>query len=244
MIVALLLLPGTPPPVEEIEVPLVQLVEGDGAAGAAGGRAGGSTSAASGAAAEAPQETTPEPVPAPVALPRPPRPRPAPRVTQTPPPPQSIPTPAPQSMAVPLPPAPQPGTAATGLSGAGPGSATGTGQGVTGAGAGAFGSGQGPGDEYLERLRRHLAKHRRYPPEATRQKQEGTVQVEFTLARDGTVLAARIEKSAGYPLLDQAVLDMLRSASPVPPLPERFTGDRIRISLPIGFSLGFFTKLF
>ncbi len=111
-------------------------------------------------------------------------------------------------------------------------------------GAGALGSGEGPGDDYFERLRRHLAKHKRYPPEASRQKQEGKVQVSFTLARDGTVLAAEIERGSGFPLLDQAVLDMLRNASPVPPLPERFTGERIQITLPIGFSLGFFTRIF
>jgi len=242
----LFFLPGWPPPVEEIEIPLVTLVEGDGAAGSAGGQAGGGTPAS------APPETPPElPVeaqtstaPAPVVLPRPPRARPAPRAAPSPPAAALPPPPEPRPVATPLPPAPQPGTAASGQSGSGPGGAVGSGQGNAGTGAGAFGSGEGPGDDYFERLRRHLAKHKRYPPEASKQKQEGTVQVEFTLARDGTVLAARIEKSAGYPLLDQAVLDMLRNASPVPPLPERFTGEQIRITLPIGFSLGFFTRVF
>lgn len=245
----LLLLSGVPPPVEEIEVPLVQLVPGDGAAGSSGGQAGGGAPAAA-APAEAPSEAPPEvrPAPAPVVLPRPPRARPQPR-PQTPPapvvserpPPEPVPTPA----ATPAPaPAPQPGTAATGSSASGPGGTVGSGQGNAGTGAGALGSGEGPGDDYFERLRRHLAWHKRYPADASKQKQEGKVQVKFTLARDGTVLAAEIERGSGFPLLDQAVLDMLREASPVPPLPERFTRERIQISLPIDFSLGFFTRLF
>lgn len=240
---ALLLLPGFPAPVEEVEIPLVVLVPGDGAAGSAGGQAGGGVPQAGAPAGEAPVEPAPEeakPAPAPVVLPRPPRPRPrpappAPAVSSDPPP--TIPAPIPLS-------APQPGTAAAGRSPSGPGGAIGTGQGTAGTGAGALGSGEGPGDDYFERLRRHLAKHKRYPPEASRQKQEGKVQVRFTLARDGTVLAAEIERGSGFPLLDQAVLDMLRNASPVPPLPERYAGERIQITLPIGFSLGFFTKVF
>jgi periplasmic protein TonB len=257
-----------PPPVEEIEIPLVTMVIGDGAAGSAGGPAGGGASArdtssepqaeiqrsaVSELPAETQRSTAPEPpaeiqtstAPAPIALPRPPRPRPIPRVVaQAPPPSPTSAVREPQPVTTPLPPTPQTGTAATGQAPSGPGGSAGAGQGNLGNGAGAFGNGEGPGDDYFERLRRHLAKHKRYPPEASKQKQEGTVQVEFTLARDGTVLAARIEKSAGYPLLDQAVLDMLRNASPVPPLPERFTGERIRITLPIGFSLGFFTRVF
>jgi periplasmic protein TonB len=243
----LFLLPGLPLPVEEVEIPLVMLVPGDGAAGSAGGQAGGGSPPSSAPASETSAKPPPiaqtTPAPAPVALPRPPRARPQPR-PETPAVSPAMKESVPVAPSPALAPAPQPGTAATGASTSGPGGAVGTGQGDTGAGAGAFGSGEGPGDDYFERLRRHLAKHKRYPPEASRQKQEGRVHVEFTLARDGTVLAARIERGSGYPLLDQAVLDMLERASPVPPLPERFTGERIQITMPIGFSLGFFTRIF
>jgi periplasmic protein TonB len=139
---------------------------------------------------------------------------------------------------------PQPGTAATGTAEAGPGGATGAGTGVAGAGRGAFGDGRGLGDDYLDRLRRHLAKFKHFPSEAVKLKQEGTAIIEFVLARDGTVLEAHIQKSSGFPLLDQATLEMIHKASPVPPLPARVVGDRVSIAIPTGFKIGLFDRLF
>jgi protein TonB len=118
------------------------------------------------------------------------------------------------------------------------------GTGVAGAGPGAFGEGKGPGDDYLDRLRRHLSRFKRYPAEAVKRKQQGTVFVTFVLARDGAVLEAQIQRSSGFPLLDQAALDMLRNASPVPGLPASFTGDRARLTIPADFSIGFFDRIF
>ena len=138
----------------------------------------------------------------------------------------------------------QPGTAASGTASAGPGGATGVGTGAAGAGRGAFGNGKGPGDDYLDRLRRHLAKYKRYPPEAVKQKQQGAVMVHFVLARDGTVLEASIARSSGFPLLDQAALDTLRRASPVPPLPPSFDGDKGALTTRLEFRIGLFDRLF
>jgi protein TonB len=112
----------------------------------------------------------------------------------------------------------------------------------TGAGVG-VGDLEGPGDEYLERVRRWLAKHKKYPAEARKRKQEGSVVVEFVLARDGAVLDAQIERSSGFPLIDEAALDMLQRASPVPPVPPAYRGERLRIAIPVRFSLGFFERL-
>jgi protein TonB len=203
----------------------------------------------------------PEPRPKPAARPRPKPASPAPRVAQrtieTQPAPQPALPPIPQrAPAVAQPPpaptpgqvmasiAPQPGSALSGTASTGPGGAAGVGLGPQGSGSGMFGTGQGPGDDYLEKLRRWLAKHKKYPDEAHKKKQEGTVLVAFVLARDGTVLEARIERSSGFPLIDQAVLDMMRRASPVPPVPASYTGERLGIAMPVRFTIGFFEKLF
>jgi protein TonB len=103
---------------------------------------------------------------------------------------------------------------------------------------------QGPGDDYLETVRRWLARFKRYPPEADRRKQEGRVLVRFTIARDGRILDPAIVRSSGYPLLDAAALRMLRDGSPVPPLPRWYAGDRATLTMPVDFSIGFFEKLF
>lgn len=118
----------------------------------------------------------------------------------------------------------------------------GQGRGIAGGGEGALGEGaEGPGDEYFERLRRHLLKHQRWP-ENRGKEDRGTTLVTFTIERDGTVRAARIERSSGYASLDQATLDMLRRASPVPPLPANFPGDQITVSIPAKWKRGFFLK--
>jgi protein TonB len=195
------------------------------------------------------------PPPKPVVRPRPPTAKPTPhppeKAAETPAP---VWTPAP-TVATQPPPGPsngqgapaanaQPGTAATGTASAGPGGAAGVGTGVAGVGPGAFGNGRGPGDDYLDRLRRHLSRFKRFPAEAVKRKQQGTVYVTFVLARDGTVLDAKIQRSSGFPLLDEAALDMLHRASPVPALPASYTGDRASLTIPADFSIGFFDRMF
>ncbi|HEX3498812.1 MAG TPA: TonB family protein [Stellaceae bacterium] len=139
---------------------------------------------------------------------------------------------------------PQPGTAATGTASAGPGGAAGVGTGAAGAGRGAFGNGKGSGDDYLDRLYRHLLKYKRTPPDAIARRQEGTVHVSMVIARNGTVLDATISTSSGFPLLDRAILDMVHSASPVPPLPPEVPGDTAKVGLRFTFTIGVFDRIF
>jgi protein TonB len=130
--------------------------------------------------------------------------------------------------------------------GRGPAGPSGVGKGAEGQGHGVVGNGppEGPGDDYLNRLRRWLAKYKKYPEDALKRKVEGEVVVAFTLARDGTVLAAQVEKSSGSATLDEAAVRMLHDASPVPPVPERYKGRELRLTIPVDYSIGFFERLF
>ena len=209
----------------------------------------------------------PTPAPAPVAAPVPlpvPVVRPEPKIAEAPPPrPQHKPAPLHTHVAsaTPAPAAPPvavraqtaasaadaaAASAAAPGSGNGAGSAVGQGQGTEGMGHGVFGDGalDGPGDEYLEKLRRWLAKYKQYPQAAIDKKEEGKVIVGFTLKRDGTVLTAWIERSSGTPLLDDAALAMMRRASPVPPVPDRYKGSELKLAMPVDYSIGFFERLF
>jgi len=249
------LLPAVDVPEDEIVTVELVLQEG-GEAGASGGAQPAAESGGASDARPAPetaQETAPEVAPEPVAVapvvaPPPPKPQPKPVPRQA----KVDPRPEPQlARADPAPPAPTTAPsvsntdgAPTGEVGRGQGGPAGVGHGTKGEGSGAFGSGDGPGDEYFERLRRHLARYKHYPEDALKRKEEGKVMVEFVLARDGRVLSAEVERSSGYPQIDQAALDMLRRASPVPPLPDRYAGERIKIAIPVDFSIGFFSKLF
>jgi protein TonB len=187
--------------------------------------------------APAPQQLAAAPPPPP--MPTPPRRKPAP---PRPAAAEAIPAPTPQPLAA-APPAATPGAPGEG---SGPGGTAGAGTGAEGAGHGAIGDGpvEGPGDDYLDRLRRWLERYKRYPDAAKQAKQQGRLVVGFTILRDGTVRDARIERSSGFPLLDQAALQMLRDASPVPPLPQAFHGERVGIDLPVDFSIGLLDRLF
>jgi protein TonB len=86
-------------------------------------------------------------------------------------------------------------------------------------------------------LLRHLERHKRYPAEAQRRRQEGVVHVRFTLARDGHVLAARIERPTGVACLDQEGLDLLQRAQPLPPFPADQPGESLELAVPVQFFL-------
>lgn len=125
-----------------------------------------------------------------------------------------------------------------------PGIGPGQGQGTQGAGKGAIGNSPGPGDDYLEKLYRHLLRYKKYPPEAIGAKQQGRVEIAFTIARDGTISDARIEKSSGSAMLDDATLALVRHASPAPPLPDSYRGNAARVKFPIDYKLSLIDQMF
>ncbi|MBR2817045.1 MAG: energy transducer TonB, partial [Reyranella sp.] len=86
-------------------------------------------------------------------------------------------------------------------------------------------------------LLRHLERHKRYPSEAQRARQEGVTYVRFTMSRDGRVLAARIERASGVAALDQEGLELLQRAQPLPALPSDQPGESLEIVVPIQFFL-------
>jgi len=82
-----------------------------------------------------------------------------------------------------------------------------------------------------------LARYRTYPLAARRAGLEGVVQLRVTLMPDGRFVDARVERSSGHALLDQAALDLLAHAAP---LPADFSSERsaqIELRLPIVYRM-------
>jgi protein TonB len=194
--------------------------------------------------APAPQEAA-EPVPQ--HKPRPPQPKPPPPHTETAQTTPTTPTPQPtaQQTAIATQ-TPSQTASASGTDQPLPPGTGGRGRGDAGPGRAAVGNGSrdGPGDDYLEAVRRWVQRYRKYPDEAVKEKQEGVVQVGFKFLRDGTVTDAWIEKSSGFPLLDQAALAMIHAASPIPKVPDRYQGDTLTLVMPENFRIGLFDRLF
>lgn len=165
---------------------------------------------------------------------------------------QAQPIPHPASPAVPATPASPSQSAAASASGtqasnaASQDGAGGRGRADAGAGRADAGNGslEGPGDDYLDKVQRWVARFRKYPDDAIKQRQEGVASVGFKFARDGTVLDAWIEKSSGYPLLDNAAVAMIRAASPIPKVPDKYHGDTLTLAMPERFRIGVFDRIF
>lgn len=83
----------------------------------------------------------------------------------------------------------------------------------------------------------HLEKHKRFPPEAQARRQRGQVMVTFSMDRSGHVIARSVKLSSGHGALDDAALDMLDRAQPLPPPPDEIQGSELHLTVPVRFSL-------
>ncbi|WP_422367452.1 energy transducer TonB [Pelagibius sp.] len=80
-----------------------------------------------------------------------------------------------------------------------------------------------------------LERHKEYPRGAQQRRQEGVVLLFIAIDREGRVLEARIEQSSGRDVLDQAALDMLERAAPLPPVPDDMPQQRLEMVVPVQF---------
>jgi protein TonB len=83
----------------------------------------------------------------------------------------------------------------------------------------------------------HLGRHKRYPRSARAGGEEGEVLVAVTILRDGRVTARRVHRTAGSRALDEAAIDLVDRASPLPSLPADFLAERVDVVVPIRFRL-------
>lgn len=82
----------------------------------------------------------------------------------------------------------------------------------------------------------HLKRFRRYPARARAARQQGTVYVRFRMNRNGMVLSSAVVKKSGSFDLDQAALDTLKHAQPLPAIPADMP-DEVELSVPVEYYL-------
>lgn len=92
-------------------------------------------------------------------------------------------------------------------------------------------------NQYLTELNRHLSRFYEYPRRARRLGQEGTPLVVFEFARSGALIRHSVRRSSGHSMLDEATLDMLEHADPLPEVPDSMAGNTFTYALPVRFEL-------
>lgn len=83
---------------------------------------------------------------------------------------------------------------------------------------------------YFTTMRKAIELVWNYPSEAARRSMQGEVGVEFMINKSGSVTRVRVIKSSGYRVLDDAIVEALKLASPFSPLPEGFGKERILVT--------------
>ncbi|THK43148.1 energy transducer TonB [Methylophaga sp. SB9B] len=90
---------------------------------------------------------------------------------------------------------------------------------------------------YFSLLARTLAEKKRYPGISRRRGEQGVVQLFFIVSRDGKIRESRIDASSGFQRLDQAVMEMLEKAQPLPAFPAEMSQQQLEVKVPIAFEL-------
>jgi protein TonB len=82
-----------------------------------------------------------------------------------------------------------------------------------------------------------LERNKRYPPSAQARREQGVVQLTFSIDRNGQLLASRVLASSGSSALDEEALALVRRAQPFPPPPAALPGEQVSLTVPIRFNL-------
>jgi protein TonB len=83
----------------------------------------------------------------------------------------------------------------------------------------------------------HLNRFKRYPEAARVRGIQGVVKVEFTIDREGRIVASHVAQSSGSSALDAEALATLRRANPLPAPPVKAADATFYLVLPIHFRI-------
>jgi protein TonB len=96
---------------------------------------------------------------------------------------------------------------------------------------------KGSAKNYYSALMAWLNQHKDYPADLKKQKKQGVVVLKFSIDKNGNVMSSSVKKSSGIEQLDQAALNMLVKANPLPSIPDSMKRESLSLAIPIEYSL-------
>lgn len=90
---------------------------------------------------------------------------------------------------------------------------------------------------YFATIQSWLERHKKYPRAARLRRYEGTVAFSFQIDRSGSIMKRSIVKSSGRKVLDEALLDLLKRADPMPAMPPEIVGATFDFTTSIEYNL-------
>lgn len=114
---------------------------------------------------------------------------------------------------------------------------------IGGQGLGLIGTGRGLGPDladlestYTRRIRSAVARVKSYPTDAEDEGLEGTVTIELTIDRGGTITAVAVARSSGHAVLDEAAVRSVRKLGrlPAPPAELHWHVER-KVRIPVTY---------
>ncbi len=91
---------------------------------------------------------------------------------------------------------------------------------------------------YLKQVKENIVRAWRYPEQASEVREEGKVDVEFTILKDGRLLDVRILQSSGFSSLDREAIRAVGAASPFKPIPDQMRVTKLPIRFTFNYTLG------
>jgi protein TonB len=81
-----------------------------------------------------------------------------------------------------------------------------------------------------------LERNKQYPPGARARREQGVVQLAFSIDRQGHVVSSRIVASSGSAALDEETLALVQRSQPFPTPPAELPGAEVSFTVPVRYN--------
>ncbi len=86
-------------------------------------------------------------------------------------------------------------------------------------------------------IKRKIQENKKYPYQAKKERIEGVVEMQFSIAGDGVLKNVNIVRSSGHIVLDEEALATIQRAAPYPAIKDRLNTDNLQLSVKLIYKI-------